>query len=70
MPTSHPTTILIFGASGDLTRRKLIPALYNLYRKDRLPEGTRVIGFSRSEYSDQKFRTHLESGLKEFSPDT
>ena len=70
MPTSHPTTILIFGASGDLTRRKLIPALYNLYRKDRLPTGTRVIGFSRSEYSDQTFRTHLESGLKEFSPDT
>ena len=42
-------TIVIFGASGDLTSRKLIPALYELYRKKRLPENTRIVGFSRTQ---------------------
>ncbi|MGM0374970.1 MAG: glucose-6-phosphate dehydrogenase [Chloroflexota bacterium] len=70
MSTPYPTTILIFGASGDLTHRKLIPALYNLYRKDRLPKGTRVVGSSRSEFADREFRVHLEKGLQEFSADT
>ncbi len=41
-------TIVIFGASGDLTSRKLIPALYELHRKRRLPEDIRVVGFSRT----------------------
>ena len=40
-------TIVIFGASGDLTCRKLVPALYELHRKKRLPEETRIVGFSR-----------------------
>ena len=44
-------TIVIFGASGDLTSRKLIPALYELYRKKRLPQKTRVVGFSRTPSS-------------------
>jgi glucose-6-phosphate 1-dehydrogenase len=61
------TTIIIFGASGDLTRRKLLPSLYDLYRKDRLPEKWRIIGISRSEFSDDAFRDHIKSGVKEFA---
>ncbi len=67
---NKPTTIIIFGASGDLTRRKLIPALYNLYRKDRLPEQTQIIGFARRPYDDQIFREQMLDGLQEFSKDT
>ncbi len=54
-----PHTIVIFGASGDLTRRKLIPALYELLRKRRLPEETRIVGFSRSAFSDEAWRERL-----------
>lgn len=63
----HPITIVIFGASGDLTQRKLVPALFNLFQKDRLPE-TRIIGTSRSIYSHEQFREHLLDGLMKFSP--
>ena len=66
---NHPITIIIFGASGDLTQRKLIPALYNLYHKGRLPE-TRIIGTSRSDFSHDQFRQHLLQGIMKFSPDT
>ena len=52
-------TIVIFGASGDLTSRKLIPALYELYRKKRLPENTRVVGFSRTKFSHDAWREKL-----------
>ncbi|HET6574360.1 MAG TPA: glucose-6-phosphate dehydrogenase [Fimbriiglobus sp.] len=54
-----PLTVVIFGASGDLTARKLVPSLYNLFLKGRLPEGTRVVGVARSDYSDASFRDHL-----------
>lgn len=60
-------TIVIFGASGDLTRRKLIPSLYDLFRKGRLPEQCHIVGVARSEYSDEAFRQHVESGVKEFA---
>lgn len=43
---SKPTTIIIFGASGDLAQRKLIPALFSLYRKNRLPADFRIVGFA------------------------
>ena len=49
-------TIVIFGASGDLTSRKLIPALYRLFQKKRLPEPTRIVGFSRTKMSDEQWR--------------
>ena len=52
-------TLVIFGASGDLTSRKLIPSLYQLFRKKRLPEQTRIVGFSRTRYSDQQWRDAL-----------
>ena len=66
----NPTTIVIFGASGDLTQRKLIPALYNSYRKKRLPCDIKVVGFARRPYNDHSFRTHLQEGVAKFSPDT
>ena len=60
-------TIVIFGASGDLTRRKLIPALYNNFKKKRLPAGLRIVGFARRDWSDDQFRDRLGSGVKEYS---
>ncbi|MGB4727828.1 MAG: glucose-6-phosphate dehydrogenase, partial [Thermogutta sp.] len=52
-------TIVIFGASGDLTRRKLIPALYELHRKKRLPPETTIVGMSRTQYSHDQWREVL-----------
>jgi glucose-6-phosphate 1-dehydrogenase len=54
-----PLTVVIFGASGDLTARKLVPALYHLALKGRLPAETRIVGVARTEYSDSAFRDHL-----------
>lgn len=54
-----PTTIVIFGASGDLTSRKLVPALYNLMRAGTLPAETRIVGFSRTPHSDAEWRATL-----------
>jgi glucose-6-phosphate 1-dehydrogenase len=59
-------TIVIFGASGDLTRRKLIPALYELKRKGRLPLNTQVVGFSRTPYTDESWREYLRGTTKQF----
>lgn len=64
------STIVIFGATGDLTRRKLIPALYNLYRKNELSTRTRIVGFSIETYSEDDFRARLRGGVQEFSPAT
>lgn len=58
-----PTTILIYGASGDLTRRKLIPALLSQFTKGRLHDGIRIVGTSRRPYSHEEFRTILYDGL-------
>ena len=54
-----PHTIVIFGASGDLTSRKLVPALYNLMRSGSLPPATRILGFSRTPMTDDAWRTSL-----------
>jgi glucose-6-phosphate 1-dehydrogenase len=51
-----PTTMVIFGASGDLTRRKLIPALFSLFLKRKIPFPLHIVGFSRSNLSDKNFR--------------
>ncbi|MCU0464890.1 MAG: glucose-6-phosphate dehydrogenase [Anaerolineae bacterium] len=63
------TTVVIFGASGDLTVRKLVPALYNQFVKGRLPKHLRVVGVSRSELSDDDFRAKMREGVAEFAPD-
>src|SRR5450759_1507156 len=65
-----PTTIVIFGASGDLTSRKLIPALYNNFKKWRLPERVNVVGFARRPYTDDSFRAILREGVIKFSAES
>ena len=59
--------LVIFGASGDLTKRKLIPALYSLEIQDLLPEKFAIIGVSRKDLSDNLFREELKDGLNSFS---
>jgi glucose-6-phosphate 1-dehydrogenase len=66
-PTPEPTALVIFGASGDLTKRKLLPALYQLARSQRLPAQFRVLGVARTDWSDDGFRTHFHDSLKEFA---
>jgi glucose-6-phosphate 1-dehydrogenase len=66
-PTPGPTTLVIFGSSGDLTRRKLLPAIYRLSRRGRLPAHFAVIGISRSQLDDEGFRTQFRESLKEFA---
>jgi glucose-6-phosphate 1-dehydrogenase len=65
----QPTTIVIFGATGDLTRRKLIPGLFSLFCKDLLPQRFAVVGFSRTEWSDDDFREQMLEGMKELAPE-
>ena len=65
---ADPNILVIFGASGDLTERKLIPALYNLTRDGLLSGRFAVVGVSRSEMSHEEFRDHLEEGLREHMP--
>jgi glucose-6-phosphate 1-dehydrogenase len=60
-----PHTFIIFGASGDLTSRKLIPALYQLHRKKRLPADTRIVGVSRTEFTHQAWRDKLQATTAE-----
>ncbi|ALJ00162.1 glucose-6-phosphate dehydrogenase [Rufibacter tibetensis] len=62
-----PTIVVIFGGTGDLTKRKLLPAFYNLYLAGWLSEQFAIIGLGRSEFSDPNYRTHLYEGLTEFS---
>ena len=57
-------TMVIFGASGDLTRRKLIPALYNLSLEQRLPAGFLLLGYGRSEMGDEEFRRKMRDAVK------
>jgi glucose-6-phosphate 1-dehydrogenase len=60
-----PCTIVIFGASGDLTRRKLIPALFSLFSQDKLPRPFTIVGCSRTELDDLQFRKHLEKHCRD-----
>jgi glucose-6-phosphate 1-dehydrogenase len=66
-PTPGPTTLVIFGATGDLTRRKLLPAVYRLFRSQRLPARFSIIGAAREDRGDEWFRTQLRGSLSEFA---
>jgi glucose-6-phosphate 1-dehydrogenase len=59
-------TFVIFGASGDLTKRLLVPAIYNLKRAGLLPENFAIVGVARRDDTDESFRKDIESGLREF----
>jgi glucose-6-phosphate 1-dehydrogenase len=60
-------TIVIFGASGDLSHRKLIPALFNLYRKERLPKMFQILGCATRPWDDSAFRKEMRAGLDRFA---
>ncbi len=62
-----PTIIVIFGGTGDLTKRKLIPAFYNLSIDGWMPEKFAIIGLGRTKLDDDTYREHLHDGLVEFS---
>ena len=63
----EPCTIVIFGASGDLTARKLIPALYHLYTEGQMPASFRVVGFARREKTDESWREEMRLGIEKYS---
>jgi glucose-6-phosphate 1-dehydrogenase len=64
---SEPCSIVIFGASGDLTARKLIPAFYHLCKEKQMPANFRIIGFARREKTDESWRAELREALDKFS---
>jgi glucose-6-phosphate 1-dehydrogenase len=63
----EPTTMVIFGASGDLTKRKLLPALYSLTRERLLPARFAVVGYARKPLTDESFREEMRRGCDEFA---
>ena len=65
MTTLTPTIIYIFGGSGDLTNRKLIPALYNLFIDGLLPADILIVGIGRTVFTNEEFRAHLKKGIVE-----
>lgn len=68
MTNTNPTCILvIFGAAGDLTKRKLVPALYNLKKAELLSDNFAVIGLARAEMDDEEFRTRLRDDMNQFA---
>src|SRR5580692_2884870 len=64
---ADPCTIVIFGASGDLSRRKLVPALYGLAAQNCLARRFAIIGFSRTQMTDQKFQESAIESVKKFA---
>ena len=63
----EPLILVIFGASGDLTQRKLVPSLYQLKRQRRLPSEITIVGVARREWSHDYFREQMREGIEEFS---
>src|SRR5215831_17568208 len=69
-PVPQPCVVVIFGATGDLTHRKLIPALYNLALERRLPAGSSLVGFARRPWGDDGFRDKVLEAAKATAGDT
>src|SRR5260370_30664674 len=65
---AEPSIIVIFGASGDLTKRKLIPSLYNLANYGLLSPNTAIVGVARRESSPELFRGQLTDAINQFGP--
>jgi len=62
----EPQILIIFGASGDLTQRKLIPAIYQMKRERRLPPELTIVGVARRPWSHDYFREHMREGIEQF----
>ena len=67
LSADNPTVVVIFGASGDLTQRKLIPALFSLHCEGLLSERFAVLGIARSAYSDESFRERMLDGVQKYA---
>ncbi|MBA2732667.1 MAG: glucose-6-phosphate dehydrogenase, partial [Acidobacteria bacterium] len=67
--TAEPCIVVIFGASGDLAKRKLLPALYRLVQERLLPAEFAIIGLARTEMSTDEFRARMKEAIVEFSED-
>ena len=67
MVGKKPTIIIIFGATGDLTAKKIAPALFHLWAKNRLPQKLKVVGFSRRALTDEKFQEYIQGLVKKDS---
>src|SRR6266571_879051 len=67
--TPDPCAIVIFGASGDLTNKKLFPALYSLAYRRLLPERFAVLGVARTEESDDEFKARMKEAVQEYGRD-
>src|SRR5712691_6333350 len=67
--TPEPCVLVIFGASGDLTKRKLVPALYALAFRRLLPERFAIVGVARTEGTDEEFRARMEEAVREHARD-
>src|SRR5215211_3938101 len=65
--TADPCAVVIFGASGDLTKRKLVPALYRLAQERLLPAEFAIVGLARTEMSSDEFRERMKEAVTEFS---
>src|SRR6186997_2358631 len=65
--TDESCTLVIFGASGDLTRRKLLPALWSMFQSRVLPEPFAVVGVARSEMTNEQFRTRMREAIADFA---
>ena len=66
-PTDEPFSLIIFGASGDLTHRKLVPALWSLYAARTLPEPFAIVGTGRTGMTDDEFRNRMKDGVRRFA---
>src|SRR5690606_9023458 len=64
---NQPASILIFGASGDLTARKIIPALFQLAQEEFLPANCPIVGVARREKSDAEFRAEMREAVSQFA---
>jgi len=63
-----PFTMVIFGGTGDLSKRKLLPALFRLYQENELPASFSILGFARSPMADDQYRSLLKEALQDFGP--
>ena len=63
----EPQAIVVFGASGDLSKKKILPALYNLSVQGLLPEKTAIVGYAFSEWDDEGFRAYARESVEGFS---
>ena len=72
LKTLHPLeldslTFVLFGATGDLAKRKIFPSLFHLFLDGKMPKSFTIIGLGRREWSDQTFQMHVEKSLQTFS---